>query len=293
MSNRIQNRRGTTAKWFAINPVLFDGELGLETDTGKFKFGDGVTPWNTLQYATTGGSSTVGTGTGDMLAAIYDPNHDGIVSHAALADSVAWANITGAPSMSALPAGATVATTPTQGDNTLKIATTAFVGNAIAGIAASGTGDMLRSTYDPNHNGYVNMASTAVSATVAVTQAQSDNSTKIATTSYVKTAIGAIIVSGGGGGDMLRSVYDTNGDGIVDMAATAGTANSVAWANVSGKISINSKSTSENITLSAADVSAVPTSLTINGKPLTGNINLIASDISGVESVTNVDGGTF
>jgi hypothetical protein len=34
------------------NFVLAPGEIGLETDTGKFKFGDGKTPWNDLDYAT-------------------------------------------------------------------------------------------------------------------------------------------------------------------------------------------------------------------------------------------------
>ncbi len=34
------------------NFVLAPGEIGLESDTGKFKFGDGSTPWNDLDYAT-------------------------------------------------------------------------------------------------------------------------------------------------------------------------------------------------------------------------------------------------
>lgn len=39
-------------------------------------------------------------------------------------------------------------------------------------------------------------------------------------------------VANAGGGDMMRSTYDANGDGIVDRAALA---DSVAWNNVSGK----------------------------------------------------------
>lgn len=42
------------------------------------------------------GSSAVG-GSGDMLTSVYDSDHDGIVSHASLADAVAYANITGLP----------------------------------------------------------------------------------------------------------------------------------------------------------------------------------------------------
>ena len=50
MSITIQIRRGTAAEWTAANPVLAAGELGLETDTGKTKIGDGVTAWNSLGY---------------------------------------------------------------------------------------------------------------------------------------------------------------------------------------------------------------------------------------------------
>lgn len=46
----IQLRRGTAAQWAAANPVLADGEVGLEKDTTEIKYGDGITPWNSLPY---------------------------------------------------------------------------------------------------------------------------------------------------------------------------------------------------------------------------------------------------
>jgi hypothetical protein len=46
----IKLRRGTAAQWTAQNPVLAEGEIGLETDTRKFKAGDGTSAWNSLQY---------------------------------------------------------------------------------------------------------------------------------------------------------------------------------------------------------------------------------------------------
>jgi hypothetical protein len=48
----IQVRRATAASASVSNPVLAAGELGFETDTGKFKIGDGSTAWNSLSYAT-------------------------------------------------------------------------------------------------------------------------------------------------------------------------------------------------------------------------------------------------
>ena len=43
-------RRDTAANWQSVNPVLAQGELGVETDTGKAKLGDGTTAWNDLAY---------------------------------------------------------------------------------------------------------------------------------------------------------------------------------------------------------------------------------------------------
>jgi Major tropism determinant N-terminal domain len=56
MTSRLQNRRDTAANWTANNPTLAAGELGLETDTAKFKMGNGSTAWNSLAYSYTAGT---------------------------------------------------------------------------------------------------------------------------------------------------------------------------------------------------------------------------------------------
>ena len=50
MATRMQQRRGTAAQWTAANPVLAAGEIGFETDTNKFKMGNGSSSWSALQY---------------------------------------------------------------------------------------------------------------------------------------------------------------------------------------------------------------------------------------------------
>jgi hypothetical protein len=50
MSTRMVQRKGTFQQWFDTNPKLFSGEIGYETDTNKFKVGDGTTNWNDLAY---------------------------------------------------------------------------------------------------------------------------------------------------------------------------------------------------------------------------------------------------
>lgn len=48
MAVRIQLRRDTAANWVSSNPTLRAGEIGIETDTLKFKVGTGSTPWNSI-----------------------------------------------------------------------------------------------------------------------------------------------------------------------------------------------------------------------------------------------------
>jgi len=50
MPKRIQFRRDTAANWALHNPRLLTGEIGLETDTQKFKIGDGILDWEDLPY---------------------------------------------------------------------------------------------------------------------------------------------------------------------------------------------------------------------------------------------------
>lgn len=47
---RIQLRRDTSEKWASVNPVLMEGEVGIETDTKLRKVGDGINAWNSLDY---------------------------------------------------------------------------------------------------------------------------------------------------------------------------------------------------------------------------------------------------
>ena len=51
MAQQILLRRGTAVEWTAANPILAEGEMGLEKDTNKYKIGNGVTNWNGLEYS--------------------------------------------------------------------------------------------------------------------------------------------------------------------------------------------------------------------------------------------------
>ncbi len=105
----------------------------------------------------------------------------------------------------------------------------------------------------------------------APTQTAGNNTTRLATTAFVQAAI-----SGAGAGDMLKSVYDTNDDGIVDAAA------SVPWTGVTGKPSTFTPSAH---THAIADVTSLQA--TLDGKSNTGHGHAIA-DITSLQ--TTLDG---
>jgi hypothetical protein len=75
MAVKIQLRRGTAAEWASENPVLDEGEFGLETDTSRFKIGNGTDVWAVLSYSSLP-SNAVDSGLldakGDLIVASAD-----------------------------------------------------------------------------------------------------------------------------------------------------------------------------------------------------------------------------
>lgn len=69
MPSLLQIRGGTAAQWTAANPILRAREPGLEIDTGKIKWGDGVTHWSSLAYWPGGPAGAAGANGGSEIAA--------------------------------------------------------------------------------------------------------------------------------------------------------------------------------------------------------------------------------
>jgi len=108
MPVQIQLRNGTAAQWTAANPTLAAGEVGIESDTKKQKFGDGTTAWNSLGYVGGGSVTSVALSAPAFLSVSGSP----ITSSGTLALSY---------SGTALPVanGGTGATTSTGSGNTV------------------------------------------------------------------------------------------------------------------------------------------------------------------------------
>jgi hypothetical protein len=53
VTTQIQLRRDTSANWSSANPVLAEGEIGMDMTVNAFKVGDGVSAWDDIDYAGT------------------------------------------------------------------------------------------------------------------------------------------------------------------------------------------------------------------------------------------------
>lgn len=157
MALPVQFRRGTATEWTTANPILAQGEMGLETNTGSFKLGNGVDTWTALPYTSgppgptgptgaTGATGptntlTIGTVTGGATASATitgtAPNQTlGLVLPTGATGATGPAGPTGATG----PAGPTGATGPTGPATTLTVGTvTTGASGSPATVTITGT----------------------------------------------------------------------------------------------------------------------------------------------------------
>jgi hypothetical protein len=76
---KIQMRQGTATEWTTANPILANGENGYETDTKKFKIGDGTSTWSALDYFTSSSNTLTqfGSTTSTRTNLIVNPSFEG------------------------------------------------------------------------------------------------------------------------------------------------------------------------------------------------------------------------
>jgi hypothetical protein len=132
---RMQQRRKTAANWTTSNEVLLDGEIGYESDTGKWKTGDGTTAWNSIAYQpfTAGITAQINTavaglvngapGALDTLKELADALADDASFSATIAAQLALKAPLASPALTGTP----TVPTATAGTSTTQAASTAFV----------------------------------------------------------------------------------------------------------------------------------------------------------------------
>lgn len=141
---QMEQRRGTASEWATANPILKDGEIGIIKGTKTFKVGDGVTAFNSLMtwYAEVSQAYVDGKVADLVNSAPSLLDTIGELAAALASDesaAAALATLVATKAPLADPAFTGNPTAPTQsvGNNSTRLATTAFVA---AAIAALGTG---------------------------------------------------------------------------------------------------------------------------------------------------------
>lgn len=105
MALQIQLRRDTSTNWTSSDPTLAQGEIGIETNTGKFKIGTGSTAWTSLAYATSDTASVATNLAGGAAGRIPYQTGSNTTAFVAVGSSgqVLISNGTSAPTWSAPP----------------------------------------------------------------------------------------------------------------------------------------------------------------------------------------------
>ena len=220
MSSVIRLRRGTSAQWASSTIIMAVAELGLDTTLNKLKAGNGVHTWNNLPYINVLPSElselsqdAVNTAivAGLHISKTYDDTANTITIASTLTnvDNTSDAN--------------KPVSTATQTELNLKapIASPTFTGTvvlptytSIGQITANEIGTLYGVT--SSIQGQIDLKSTIESPTFtgipsAPTASSSTNTTQIATTQFVKTAVANLVNSAPEALDTLKELSDALG----------------------------------------------------------------------------------
>jgi hypothetical protein len=194
MATKIQLRRDTASDWTSTNPTLAAGEFGWESDTNKFKIGDGATAWNSLAYASDGDTAGITFVGDDSTGTLVSQNETFKV------------------------AGTQNVTTAVSGD------TLTVTGPDLSSyITASSTDTLTNKTFDANGTGnsISNIETSDIAAatlvTAADTIASNNNDTTIPTSAAVKAYADSV---GGGGGGTITALNNQAENRLVSIGAT-------------------------------------------------------------------------
>jgi hypothetical protein len=252
MTTRMQQRRGTSTQWTAANPTLAAGEIGLETNTGKSKIGDGQTAWNSLVYYTTSADLTSTTNTLTLSAASTLSTHNSTTTNVhGISDTSSLAYISQVNAAQA--AAATDATTKANSAITTASADATTKANAAQAAAATDA------TTKAN-------AAQAAAATDATTKANAAQAAAIAAAATDATTKVAAVTKASLGLSVVDNVQDANKPVSTAQAAAIATAKSeaITAAGSAADTKVSTHNTATANVHGIADTSALALTATVN-----------------------------
>ena len=213
MAQQIILRKGTAAAWTSANPTLAAGEPGVETDTGKFKLGNGVTAWVSLAYAV----GTIPTDVNQLadVSNLIPTNLADLADVASTApssgqvlkwDGTAWSPAADATSGGGIGATYTVSAETTTGGANLRLTGSDASTDDVK--FASGTGISVSQT-------------DAGTITIASTVTDTDTNTTYAISAGTQAGGANVVLTAGGSGAGAQNLFLKAGTGIAISNTTS------------------------------------------------------------------------
>jgi hypothetical protein len=301
MATRMQQRRGTASQWTSANPILNAAEMGWESDTNKFKIGDGTNHWADLDYFIDA-NSTVNPSFGSSIVfegatandfettlAITDPTADRTITFPDAAGTVALtSDITVSASSTNTFSNKSISLGSNTVTSTLAQLNTAVSDADLASLAGSETLTNKTLT-SPKINEDVAVTATAtelnyVDGVTSAIQTQLDAKAPLAGPTFTgtvvlpsTTSIGDVSSTEIGYVNGVTSAIQTQMDAKAPLAAPALTGDATAVnLTISGNLTVNGTTTNINSTnlvvedknIVLADVET-PTDTTADGGGIT------------------------
>ena len=270
LKTKILLRNDTSAKWNSANPVLGKGEIGIETDTRLFKFGDGTTNWKNLKYA-------------DTEHAVLK-EADPTTTDVSYSVGTKWVNTTNKKTFLLL--GINEGSADWQQIALMK------------DLADLGAGDMLKSQFATNGKvgqGYVDKAIMADSATEATHAASADTATSATSAATANKLAAAQNIT------LTGDVTGTASfDGSAEASIAATLKNSGVTAGTYTKVTVDAKGIVTAATNVSADdmpsnipvskITGLGTAATVNTGTAKGNVPVIGTgntlDVAVIPNIT-------
>jgi len=240
MAIKIQMRRDTSSNWASTNPTPHEGEVCIETNTGKMKVGNGSAAWTSLAYLTDENFTTADHTKLDGIEASADvTDATNVTAAGALMDSEVTnlaqvkafdttdyaTSAQGTTADAALPKTGGAMTGAITTNSTFDGRTVSTDGTKLDGIEAGATADQTKADIEglAIELPAANLTGTIAAARLdtATTQSASDNSTKIATTAYADTAVANLVASAPAALDTLDELAAALGDDANFATTTA------------------------------------------------------------------------
>jgi hypothetical protein len=262
MAVQIQLRRGTASAWTAANPTLAVGEFAVETDTDKYKIGDGSTAWTSLSYSSLP-SGAVTTAGGVTITGTMTHGADGTGA------DVRWNSGTAGDYMLWDASEEQLVITGTAGATALNIAD----GNVVI------AGDLT-----------VNGATTNISTTNYVVE---DSLIELNTGAGSNANDLGIVMERGSTGDNAIIAWDESADKFTMGTTTATGASTGNLTITAGTLVVNVEGA---VTGNASTATALATARTIGGTSFDGTANIavaLAATATTIATARTIDGVSF